>query len=136
MDLKLINTEFEFDGIFGKIVDDKGDFLFCTLQHAFPTDSGTYLPKIPPGTYTCVRGEHRLEHMNHTFITFEITGVTGHTNILFHIGNYNKDSDGCILLGLDIVGSNGAKMVISSSVAFNEFMELQKNVDKFNLTVE
>lgn len=138
MNLILKNIDFLNDGIFGLLVDVDGNVLFHTLQHAYDSGqgNGSYAPKLKPGDYNCVRGLHRLERMTQDFTTFEITNVPGHTNILFHVGNYNEDSEGCVLLGLDEIDSNGKHMLISSRVAFQEFMELLKDLNSFTLTVE
>ena len=69
------------------------------------------------------------------FITFEITDVPGHTGILFHMGNYNKDSDGCVLLGEEAVPTSEPTMVTNSVVTFNSFMASQSGVDTFQLVV-
>jgi len=134
----MMRTDFLSTGIFGMIDSLDQRLLLYTLEHAYPvSQTGTstdtsYLPKIPPGTYTCIRGQHRLPGMDHTFETFEITGVEGHTNLLFHPGNFNKDSEGCILLGL---AREEGKDILHSKDAFQLFMELQKGCDSFALTV-
>jgi hypothetical protein len=73
--------------------------------------------------------------MVNPFITFEITGVPGHTGILFHMGNYNQDSDGCVLLGESTVPDPDPTMITSSVLTFNQFMGSQTGVDTFQLTV-
>ncbi len=93
------------------------------------------MPKLRTGIYQCVRGEHCL-HNGLPFTTFEITGVTGHTNILFHAGNFNTDSEGCVLLGQSVVvGPDKKEMIANSKKTFAKFMELQKDVNTFQLTV-
>lgn len=119
-------------GVFGTLFDESGAFLAVTLEHSYPQKDGSFLPKIPAGTYVCKRGEHRLEGMNQPFMTFEVTGVAGHSNLLFHWGNYNNDSEGCILLGTDAENT----MITESRAAFARFMALQEGVDLFTLTVE
>src|SRR4051812_34647731 len=98
MNLKLVRKEFRQDGIFSELYDEQDNLIAHTLEHAYllggkgPGEEGyTYIPKIPNGTFTCQRGPHRLHGMDHDFETFEITGVEGHDNLLFHWGNYNKD---------------------------------------------
>lgn len=130
MDLTLTRTDFTPDGIFGKIAGD--GFKAYTVEHAYEAPDGSaYVPKIPTGTYTCVRGQHRLDHMTEDFTTFEVTNVPGHAGILFHWGNWNKDSDGCILLG----SSRVSNMVTHSVDTFHNFMALQDGVDQFTLVV-
>lgn len=136
MDLALVRCDFRPDGIFSEIRNAGGEMLFITLEHAYDDGLGSFTPKIPDGTYLCVRGNHRLAGMTQDFETFEITNVPGHTGILFHSGNVNGDSDGCILLGLNLGNLNGQQAVVSSKAAFNQFLEMQDDVDQFRLTVK
>lgn len=137
MTLKLHNTLFRDDGIFGSLKDESNNEIAVTLQHAYDSGlgDGTYVPKVSPGTYICVKGSHRLEHMLTHFTTFEITGVKGHTNILFHVGNYNRDSDGCVLLGEYTMDSGKERIVTHSRVTFDRFMNLLKDLNQFTLIV-
>lgn len=135
MNLKLSRNAFEADGVFGVLTSLDGSCIVAvTLEHAFPSvaEPITYSPIIPPGEYRCVRGPHQLAHMIRPFETFEITGVAGHSKVLLHAGNTNRDSEGCVLLGSKRVGS----MITFSEVAFERFMKLQAGVDVFTLTVE
>jgi hypothetical protein len=101
MDLQLIRKEKISCGIFGDLRDESGHLICVTLEHAFHEPHDQYEAIIPIGSYNCVRGKHRLLGMTRDFDTFEITHVPGHSQILFHWGNYNKDSKGCILLGTE-----------------------------------
>lgn len=138
MDFRLTNTVFEADGIFGILADMTGKVVAVTLQHAYDAEvgNGTYAAKISPGTYKCVKGTHRLEGMFGNFVTFEITGVAGHTNLLFHWGNYNKDSEGCVLLGESIEEAGSERMITHSRDTFAKFMGLLTDINTFTLTVE
>lgn len=130
MDLKLITTLHTVKGIFGFITDMNDSELAVTLQHAYQLVTGDYEPKLQPGTYTCNRSQHELH--SGPIETFEVMHVPGHTGILFHYGNYNADSDGCILLGTYA----DANQIYNSRVAFDKFMKLQTGVDSFTLIVE
>ena len=127
--MRLTRSEFNADGIIGTLTNEQGDQLAVTLEHAFDGR-----PKLPAGHYHCQRGMHRLEH-GEKFETFEVMGVPGHTGILFHIGNWNKDSDGCILLGRVVTASTEGRMITSSSLTFAYFMNELTDVDEFLLTV-
>lgn len=135
MDLALVRTELRMDGIFSEVREISGDMLFVSLEHAFQDPFGAFVPKIPDGIYTCVRGMHRLFGMIHDFETFEITGVSGHTGLLFHTGNLNADSNGCVILGMNLAQISGMQAVSQSREAFAEFMSLQAS-DEFILTVK
>lgn len=137
MNLKLNRTDFREDGIFGQLLDEADGEVAVTLEHSYDSGlgDGSYAPKLPPGTYQCVRGQHQL-HSGPPFITFEITNVPGHTNILLHVGNYNEDSEGCVLLGRRVLDDGmGKRMITSSRNTFNKFMDLQNNCNEFTLTV-
>ncbi len=124
--MKLTRVEANDNGIFGVLLDDTGKQLAVTLEHSYFREV-----KLPVGEYICVRGQHRLHNMINDFTTFQITEVPGHSNILFHWGNYNKDSDGCVLLGESRVGD----MIINSRITFVNFMQSLNGIDKFNLEV-
>lgn len=121
------------DGIFGDLFD-QGIHLGVTLEHAYLLGN-VYLPKFPVGEYKCVRGLHQLDS-GKSIDTFEITGVIGHAGILFHMGNYNQDSSGCVLLGYDVKESPQGKMITNSDMIFENFMKYTKGVDSFELTVQ
>ena len=132
---KLIRREYEEDGIFSELMDDKGKLISHTLEHAYDDGKGGWVPKITPGTHLCVRGPHRLHNMTSDFETFEVTGISGHSDLLFHVGNWNSDSEGCILMGNGIAQSRQGQMVTASRPCFEEFMKNLAGVDSFNLEV-
>lgn len=55
-----------------------------------------------------------------------INGTTPRELILFHIGNFPKDTDGCILVGTDFadIDGDGKLEVTSSKIAMNKLVEL------------
>ena len=137
MNLRLDRTAYEVDGIFGHLMTEDGKFLAMTLEHSYLQPDGSYTPKLSAGVYACVRGSHQLHSMQHPFVTFEITKVPGHSNILFHAGNFNDDSEGCVLLGeLVAKSATGVQMITNSRKTFEKFMELQKDVNEFTLTAK
>ncbi len=127
MIVSISTNDCKAEGIFGVLM--VGSTEFACLEHAYPQPDGGYKPKLQPGTYVCVRGQHRLD--SGPIETFEITGVPGHSGILFHYGNYNRDSNGCVLVGKEREGD----MITLSRTAFQNFMDLLKGVDSFNLIV-
>lgn len=144
MDLTLTRTEYRPDGVFGVLSKtETGEQVAVTLEHAY-SKVAKYYTKVDQGVYTCVRGEHTLHHDPTPFETFEIMDVLGHSDILFHVGNYNEDSDGCVLLGystydqphLDSEGDIKYKMLTGSRQTFGAFMQLQEGIDQFTLTVK
>ena len=91
---------------------------------------------IPTGEYTCKR----------TFSpkfgsTFEVTGVTGRSAILFHKGNIEDDSHGCILVGesFDPVIKDGKLIpygITASGAGYRQFMDVFKSESEFKLVVK
>lgn len=137
MKLTLRRKQIRPDGIFGELIfeGDPGRFAF-SLEHAYQQPDGAYRPKVEPGVYKCVHGTHAL-HNGVPFETFEITGVVGHSGILFHAGNFNKDSEGCVLVGKTIAinPANGQEMITGSRDEFAEFMERLDGIDQFELLI-
>lgn len=114
------------DGIFSHLWDEEKNLIAYTLEHAY-----NKAPKIPHGTFKCVRGTHQLHENSAPFETFEITGVEGHSGLLFHCGNLQSESQGCVLVGSGLEGN----MITESRKAFEKFMELMTGVDEFDLVV-
>lgn len=88
-------------------------------------------PKIPQGIFQCVRSPFNRGRYD----TFEIL-VPGHSRILFHKGNLEVDSDGCVLVGEQFGVLNGKPAILQSGLGFQEFMKLTSGVDQFQLTVK
>lgn len=141
MDMILSRLDFRKDGVFGVMKSMTG-FQCATLEHAFPFNGHGFVPKIAEGSYVCQRGLHTLEHHPKPFEAFEILNVPPFqgkpvTKCLIHIGNFNYDSDGCILVGeAMIVGlEGGIDMISDSGDTFKAFMLCQSGVNKFNLLI-
>lgn len=145
MNLILQRASKEPDGIFGTLASEDSGFNCVTLEHAYDAGSGdgSYTAKLAAGSYTCLRGLHILEGMTKQFETFQVLGVPIFqgkpvTNILLHVGNFQEDSHGCILLGRRIAPRDlpeTGNMITSSKNTFLAFMDLQKDVASFILTV-
>jgi len=122
------------DGAFGYLTrDDSGRQVAVTCERTFG-DPGAPVVVIPPGTYRCVRGRHTLNGFDY-FDTYEVTGVAGHSGLLFHSGNTEQDSKGCILVGKYFDRLGGLLAVLDSRAAFYELMVQLNGADEFQLTV-
>lgn len=132
------------DGVFGSLTNEDETFSCVCLEHSYKLEDDSYTAKLAPGVYTCKRGQHQLEGMTSPFETFQVMDVPSFqdkpvTNILLHVGNFFEDSHGCILLGRRIAPRDppeSGNMITSSKNTFNAFMDLQKGVDAFTLTVK
>ena len=122
------------DGIIGSMVVN--DVKFHTLEHSYEVNDAigvSYVPKIPKGQYTCKRGIHQLKGHLNSFETFEVTGVENHSHLLFHVGNFNQDSEGCVLVGKGLVLD--PLQITSSKLAFSEFMKLMDGLESFEIVI-
>lgn len=141
MDLTFRPLTCDAHGYFADVLDPSGTRRFSVAAHAYQQIGGAWAPKVGPGSYTCMRGQHQIENGPNgqpgpLFETFEITGVTGHVGILFHLGNWPQiDSEGCALCGSSIGILNGLPAVVGSGIAFATFMALQIGQPSFSLTV-
>lgn len=123
----------EGDGVIGVLMG------FYTLEEE--ADDPLGYPRIPAGRYICKRSRfHRGG-----YDTFEITGVPGRSRILFHKGNTEEDTMGCVLLGMELgtlvvrdeeTGERRRKVaVLRSGDAFREFMDALRGVDEWEVVV-
>lgn len=118
-------------GIFGHLTSAAGQ-VWATLEHAYPVGDG-FEPKLAPGVYRCVR----YFSPDHGYDVFLVEGVPpfhGHpvSYLELHIGNENKDSKGCVLVGERRVGL----VIVDSRESFKQFMAAQAGVQSFMLTVQ
>lgn len=126
--LKLVRNSITPDGVFGQWVDmTSGTHIAHTLEHAFQQPDGSYAPLLPEGDYTIIWGVHELKTGGpfNTYCFPPFTGADGnlHTNVLAaHLGNLNRDSEGCVLVG-DYDGTiDGAPAVLASKNAMARFI--------------
>jgi hypothetical protein len=135
MDLVLTRVYVGPEGAFGTLSPMGKPPFAVTLEHSYANTADSWYTKVPRGTYVCKRGRHTLSS-GKTIDTFEVTGVSDHTGILFHPLNVQEQSEGCVGIGLQYGPVNGEPGILQSLLAFTMLMARQSNVDTFNLTVE
>jgi hypothetical protein len=123
--VNIVRLESSEAGLLGVLLID-GVVDCFTLQ---PDKTDTHF-SIPAGSYLCKRF-HGTKYKD----TFEIV-VPGHSALLFHAGNVEDQSEGCILLGESVGYLNGNRAVLSSGVAFSDFMMKMGFEQEFNLFIE
>ncbi len=123
---KLARLEMTEQGALGVLVLN-GRILGFTLQPDEKDRSGFY---IPAGEYFC-RRFHGFKWPD----TFEIV-VPGHTALLFHAGNVEDHTEGCILLGASVGKLRGNRAVLNSGRTFKQFQRETKDVDGFWIDIE
>jgi len=128
MIIKLIRVSSIEDGTFGVL--KLGEIPFALTLEETWRDNEQNVSCIPSGDYICKRkisakfGE-----------TFEVKDVPDRTDILFHKGNTDTDTEGCILVGEEFTRMNGKIAVGSSGRGYSEFMSIMKNVSEFELRI-
>jgi len=115
-------------GTFGVLKINKE--IFCvTLEKQDLLNQAT-VSSIPAQQYICKRvnspkfGE-----------TFEVTNVPGRSAILFHAGNKEGDSHGCILLAEKFGKLKEDRAILNSGDTFAGFLGILLPFDKFVLTI-
>lgn len=114
------------DGCFGVLLHNEVPFA-VTLERTY--DTGKQI-KIPAGIHRC----HRSRYNKGNYDTFEIE-IEGHSRILFHRGNTELHSEGCILVAESFAMFGGKPGIALSGEGFGEFMKRAGSVDSFMLTV-
>jgi hypothetical protein len=126
---KLVRVAYIEDGTFGVLFDENTPFCL-TLEREWK-DNRRGESCIPLGIYSCSR------IISPKFgNTFKVRNVEGRSHILFHKGNLEDDSHGCILLGEEYGRYKDKIAILSSGRAFNEFWGRLKGLMNFELEVK
>jgi hypothetical protein len=129
MKLILVRTAYFKSGVWGCIYRDNVP-VCATLERPFLLgDNG--LTKVnescvPTGTY---KFDIVMRHkgQSNAYLVPELQAVPGRSRIQIHIGNWIKDSLGCILVGTEMSSSGGdCAMILSSGLAFRRLMDLRE----------
>lgn len=116
--------ETQTDGVKGRLVFPSG-YEIMTLERPW-VDNKPEISCIPADMYEVKYRDSdltkRLTSGKHTK-TFQIVDVEGRTNIMIHIGNFIKNSLGCVLVGMSHGRASGEDTVWSSAKAFEIFIE-------------
>ena len=115
-------------GTFGVLLHKRVPFAL-TLEREWKNNQPN-ISCIPAGEYECKRV--RSPKFGNTF---EVTNVPGRSHILFHKGNLQEDSYGCILVGGQYGNLRGKPGVLASRRGFSEFLAELAGVDFFQLTI-
>ena len=85
--------------------------------------------RIPPGNYLCVPYDGAIHKK-----VYLLKNVPGRSAILLHTGNFESETEGCILLGDEIGMFSGEPAIMDSKKAFERFRKLIGE-EKFSLTI-
>lgn len=99
-----------------------------TLEPARTNPVNVGHPCISAGSYNVIFTPS--PHLG--YITPELENVPGRSDIRIHVGNFPRDTDGCILVG----SAKNINWVSSSKVAFAQLMTLLKTAtDSITITI-
>ena len=109
---------------FGVLCRDDGVPFAVTLERPWLSNMAGR-SCIPEGRYIAKR------HVSPKFgETFWLQDVPGRSEILFHKGNIDDDTHGCILVGEAFNPVRGEAGITSSKEGFDEFMRLTAGMDE------
>lgn len=102
---------------------------FVTLEEAW-RDNERNVSCIPIGRYKI-----KLVNSPSRGVVYKVMDVPQRDHILIHSGNTHKDTQGCILLGVQFgrLGSDSA--ILASRVAMKQFMQIMKGVREAELII-
>jgi len=126
---KLLRIAKRDDGVFGVLIDNTLPFALTAERAWLNNEKGKSC--IPAGTYICKR-VNSPKFGN----TFEVTNVIGRSEILFHKGNIDDDSRGCILVGEQFaVWQDNSCSISASQAGFTEFLSRTAAINEFQLDI-
>lgn len=114
----------------GQLLDDQSVIVCKTLELPDKGNQHT-VSRIPAGTYIC----RRYHSPKRGYDVFELQDVPGRDAIEIHIGNWPKNTDGCVLVGTSFGVIDGELGVTDSHDAFAVFMSRNAGRDMFELTI-
>ena len=125
---RLADTVF---GTFGVMIDENNIPFVLTLERPW-MDNQHGISCIPPGTYECHRVITPL-HGN----CFMVMNVPDRDFILFHKGNIDDDTHGCIIIGekFEYAIKYDKPGVAASGEGYAEFMNKLAGLDKFTVKI-
>ncbi len=126
--MKIIRISGSNYGTFGVLLFD--DIPFCvTLENPWKNNQ-TFVSCIPIGMYDCKKSISRRFGS-----TVEICNVPDRSHVLFHWGNTEPDTQGCILLGQRYGTLAKIPAILASKTAFKAFMRRLRTYDDVVLTI-
>ena len=116
------------DGVFGVLQVQK-KFRFACLE-PYHRDNEKSISCIPAGMY-------KVKKVNSPTYgtTYEICDIHGRSHVLFHSGNYDHNSKGCVLVGTGFGLWSGNEVITDSRAAFSKFLQIMGPYDEAELVI-
>ena len=127
--VEIIRLEESEQGTLGALRIQK-ELFCCTLEEADRLNAAN-ISSIPAQQYICRRVQSPKFGE-----TFQVMDVPGRSHILFHAGNVDRDTEGCILLGSSWGKLSGRRAVLNSGTTFRAFMDAMQGHDELHLTIK
>ena len=128
--IRLIRLEENYQhGTFGVLLVQTK--VFCVTLEPADLQNLQNKSSIPAQQYICERYSSSKYPD-----TFQIMNVPGRNYVLFHSGNINEHTQGCVLLAQYFGKLKNNRAVLNSGKTFDMFMKLMTNYDKFHLTIK
>ena len=133
MKLILIRIARKAEYTIGRLEDENGKRICDTLEPTWRDYKGgeMKIPKksaIPEGSYrVVVTKSQRFQKYLPLLV-----GVPGFEGVRIHAGNTSRDTEGCILVGQNLLVGK----VLWSQITLEKLMELIKNEKKISLTIK
>jgi len=126
--IEILRREESDQGTISVISIDK-QILGFTLE---PEDrlNKVSLSSIPTGCYR-VRPYSSAKYPE----AYQIVDVPGRTKILFHAGNTEEDTAGCILVGSSVGKLKGNRAVLNSGATYEKFKQILGRKEEAHLTI-
>lgn len=129
MILELIRLYESEQGTVGALKINK--LPFCVTLEPADRLNQISISSIPPQQYDVQRV------ISPTFgDCFEVMQVPGRTSILFHAGNVDSDTEGCILLAQHFGKLHGELAVLNSGATYRKFMAMMESKTVLHLTIK
>ena len=126
--LRLIRVTEHAGATFGVLcIDEAPEFL--TVEDAWRSNE-TKVSCIPVGRYKIIR--HKSPRFGNVY---KVLDVPEREHILIHAGNTHRDTEGCILLGMQYgkIGSDSA--ILASRSAFLQFIKIMEDTPEAQLLI-
>jgi hypothetical protein len=110
------------------VMKDENNVPFITTLELPWLDNKDNISCIPAGIYEC----ERYKSPKRGYVVFLLKNVPDRDFVEIHIGNFPKDTDGCILIGMSFMSDCS---IGDSRDAFSKFMNKLEGQDKLTLKV-
>jgi len=115
------------EGCYGVMFCERKPPFALTLERTFRPDNAVVIKR---GVHRCTK----TTYYKGQYPTYEIE-QDGHTRVLFHRGNIEMHSLGCVLIGEYFHDFKDMSGIANSAGGFAEFMRKTKGVEEFELEV-